>query len=366
VFLISFYSCAPYLGYNQAKKANSIEAYNEFLIKHPKCKYTPEINKRKNILEDNKAWEAALNLNTILSYNLYLQLMPNGQYINEAKQKIVLIQSEEIAKAWNYAKKSNSIVIIQNFNKLYPNSIYKYEAEFKILELEEDLFWNDICKLNTIDAYNKYLIKFPHGKYSVLARNKIEYLEEELYVKPIWENTLKKNTYKDFKAFYDKYTSSSFASLAEGYLIKFEQDDWDKACVTNTIKAYKLFLKKYPESDRVTIVEKKIIDLEVDEIFNSDHGQLPPMNQSADNNYKSTNSIKIFNNTKYTLTIRYSGVESRKIELSPYQTQYVYLKIGFYRIAASVNASYVRNYAGTENLKGSEYESEYFIRTIRE
>jgi hypothetical protein len=75
------------------------------------------------------------------------------------------------------------------------------------------------------------------------------------------------------------------------------------------------------------------------------------------------NSIEIFNNTQYILTIRYSGIESKKVVMSPKQRTSLSLKNGNYRIAASVNASNVRNYAGNENLSAGEYTSEYYIRT---
>jgi hypothetical protein len=61
--------------------------------------------------------------------------------------------------------------------------------------------------------------------------------------------------------------------------------------------------------------------------------------------------------------VRYSGIESKKIVLSPRQRKSTTLKKGNYRIAASVNASNVTNYAGKENLSGGDYSSEYYIQT---
>ena len=73
---------------------------------------------------------------------------------------------------------------------------------------------------------------------------------------------------------------------------------------------------------------------------------------SSEYTYTPTNDIEIYNNTKYILTVRYSGVESMKIVLSPKEKKTINLKNGDYRVTASVNAANVTNYAGKEKLEG--------------
>ena len=79
----------------------------------------------------------------------------------------------------------------------------------------------------------------------------------------------------------------------------------------------------------------------------------------------STSSISIYNRTSYNLTLLYSGPDSKRIVISPNQTGYITLRNGSYKIAASVSASNVRNYAGSENLRGGSYSAEYYIVTSR-
>ena len=131
----------------------------------------------------------------------------------------------------------------------------------------------------------------------------------------------------------------------------------------NTISACKNYISKYPYGTYAEEANKKIIDLEVDGIFKGDYGQLPPMSKSSSFSHSTSNDLKLFNNTQYTLTIRYSGIESKKIVISPHGRTSVTLKPGTYKIAASVSASNVRNYAGTESLSGGEYGSEFYIQT---
>lgn len=66
-------------------------------------------------------------------------------------------------------------------------------------------------------------------------------------------------------------------------------------------------------------------------------------------------SKKEINSTSYTLTLMYSGNESKRLVLSPNSTGSVRLKNGSCRIAASVSSSNVSNYVGTEFLNGGSY-----------
>ena len=105
--------------------------------------------------------------------------------------------------------------------------------------------------------------------------------------------------------------------------------------------------------------------MEVDEIFKGDHGKLPSMNKtSITTNYSTTSKIEILNNTKYNLTIRYSGPESIKVVFAPSQKKTITLKQGNYRVTASVNVADIRNYAGSEKVDGGwVYGIEYYIET---
>jgi len=111
---------------------------------------------------------------------------------------------------------------------------------------------------------------------------------------------------------------------------------------------------------------KKIIDLEVADVFRSgNYGQLPSMDKTRYG--KSTyTTVAIKNDTQYTLTVLYSGMESKRIVISSYDSQNVQLKSGSYRIVASVDdASKVLNSAGKQDLTGGIYSVNYYISTSR-
>jgi outer membrane protein assembly factor BamD (BamD/ComL family) len=359
-------SCAVKKDYEHATSINSIAAYERHLRAYPKSKYKEDVNKKLYSLYDEKVWREALSANTISAYKNYLSRYPDGRYVLNAKSNIGKIELQnKIDSAWRTATFTNTIEGYQSFIKSYPNSQYVSEARSKIKNLEEEKSWKKAGEYDSIESYSEYLREYPYGKYSSTARSKIEKLKEEKYVLPEWNETLKINSYKAYSDFVRKHPSTSYAKMAKEKMAIIEGRDWERAQRANTVRSYKAHIDKYPFGDYAEMANKKIIDLEVDKIFQGDHGKLPPMNRnlyghSSDN---STNSIEIYNNTQFTLTVRYSGIESTKIVLRPKQRTTVTLKKGNYRITASVDASNVRNYAGTENLTGGSYNSEYYIQT---
>jgi len=351
--------------WKQAQLLNTIEVYKKYITDFPKSSHKQEVEFRLNNLYDEQSWKNANSTFSILVFKNYINQFPNGKYVIEARNNIEKLEKiKEVEDVWNKCKMINSIVSYQSFIDLYPSSSLVIDARLQIENLKELKEWDIAFEQNTIESYNNYLKKFPKGKFSYTAINKIDEINEEKIILPIWKSTIRINTYKAFNDFLDKYPYSTYSDLAKEKLIEIEENDWEKAFTLNSIKLLSDCIKKYPYSYNIDDAEKKIIDLEVDKIFKGDYGQLPPMSK---NNYNysasSTNSISIYNRTKYTLTVRYSGVESKKIVLIPGERTTISLKFGNYRIAASVNAANVRNYAGSEYLSSGEYSSEFYIKT---
>lgn len=136
---------------------------------------------------------------------------------------------------------------------------------------------------------------------------------------------------------------------------------WNTAKRENTISAYQKYKSLYPNGAHYAQAEKKLIDLEVSCVYAGEHGSLPSMNRTGYGG--STSYITVTNSTSYTLTLLYSGPDSKRLVISAGGTSSVKLKNGSYRVAASVSASNVGNYAGNENLQGGNYTVDYYIRT---
>ena len=132
----------------------------------------------------------------------------------------------------------------------------------------------------------------------------------------------------------------------------------------NSILAYSKYKSLYPNGAHIDICEKKLIDLEVSLVYAGEHGHLPTMEQTGYGS-GSTSYITVTNSTSYTLTLLYSGPDSKRMVISAGGTSSVRLKNGNYRIAASVSAYNVSKYAGNESLQGGFYSVDYYISTYR-
>ncbi len=77
---------------------------------------------------------------------------------------------------------------------------------------------------------------------------------------------------------------------------------------------------------------------------------------------RSLAELNIKNRTGYELTVRYSGVDSRRIVLPVNGSQTLHLTPGTYTVAASVDGA-VRSYAGTDSLQSAQYDGTFYIRS---
>ena len=143
-----------------------------------------------------------------------------------------------------------------------------------------------------------------------------------------------------------------------------EAKAWKQATTENSISAYEKYKALYPKGAHISICEKRLIDLEVSRIYAGDHGTLPAMDKTSYGG-GTTSYITVSNSTSYTLTILYSGPDSKRLIINAGGTKSVRLKNGQYRVAASVSAANVSNYAGSENLNGGSYSVDYYISTYR-
>lgn len=357
-------SCAVNREYEEAIMRNTISAYEDYQRNFPNSKYKLDVQTRLVVLYEEEAWRVATRDHTIESYQNYLVNYSYGKHARDARDFIENLKYQQrLMEAWELTKEQNSIEAYQKFIDSYPSSFQIYEAKWNMSSLMESDAWRKASDSNSILSYSNYLEDYPNGAHEMEARVKLKDLEDE-QIKPKWSAVVSENSYRAYLDFYNTYPSCSYAKIAWEKIIEFEDRDWELAKKKNTIRAYRDFIKKYPGNIHVEDAERRIIDLEVDQIFKGDHGSLPPMSKSTGSSYSSTNKVNIFNNTEYTLTIRYSGPESRKIVIPPRgRDNQTVLPSGNYRITASVDAAYVSNYAGTEYLSGGEYDSEYYIRT---
>lgn len=209
--------------------------------------------------------------------------------------------------------------------------------------------------------FQTLLQKHPDLPQSIEAKNYLANIDEE----ELWQKAFTSEEISNTEDYIVKYPKGKYIKNAVSRKIELKklnmQKAYDDALSSNSSYAWKRFLDEYPDHPNKSSIKEKIIRLEVDEILGDrETGRMPSFDNYS-TSYSSNSSVEITNNTGCNLTVRYSGVEAKMIEIPSGGTRTVYLSSGTYKIAASACGA---NYAGTESLHGS-YGSTFYISRTR-
>lgn len=287
----------------------------------------------ESIQKDNEAKSAFEELSdnpTIKDYRTFF----SRHYDNLDRE-----QKEELAQRYYQASLDSCFATLEHYNK------GGYNASMSGLGYLAD-FLDNCNNLNYHEA--------AETQYSTI-------------VDSLYNHALQINNYAGWKAYQNSVSSDDYKDSEERLETtdnrwNTEVNAWQTASQLDNLSAYEKYLSLFPNGKHRSQADKKVIDLSVAATFAGEHGSLPEMDQVGYGG-GSTSYVSVTNNTSYTLTLMYSGNESKRLVLSPNSTGSVRLKNGSYRIAASVSASNVSKYAGTESLNGGSYEVEYYIST---
>lgn len=249
-------------------------------------------------------------------------------------------------RAFEKLMKSATIEKAQSFITQYPNSTKIAEVQSWINKQYETELQSATDSLSLSNFICKYSNDYQfHEKYKQpFLKRAIELLNKE-------KQRLEKERNERMRK--------------ERLLWISEAKAWQTASKAGTLDMYRKYLKLYPDGLHSSQAKKKVIDLEVANVFYSNnYGRLPSMDKTG-YGVGTYTTVTVKNDTQYILTLLYSGIESQRIIITAYSSKNIRLKSGTYRIVASVNATRVQNFAGTENLTGGEYSVSYYIQTSR-
>lgn len=165
---------------------------------------------------------------------------------------------------------------------------------------------------------------------------------------------------------YGKYSDDKMKEIEEKMNErdwKSEPTAWEQACKINTKASYQRYMAMYPNGEHIAEANKRFISLQVTDVFNGHYNDLPEMTHTAtkEDADSPTSTIFIDNNTAYMLTVLYDGEDSKSVRIAPGSRGFVTITNGFYRIAASVDAPWVRPYAGSKDFAGGTYEIGFWV-----
>jgi hypothetical protein len=140
------------------------------------------------------------------------------------------------------AKKPKDLVLVD------PNGMSDQDSDGMDLtaeEAEDHMLWDDACRLNSIESYQKYMIKSTLGIFKNEAKLMIKQLEleekEDELESLVWEKIRAENSLKLYQHYLDEYPDGDYKTLAMAAIASLDNQE------TLDIKA-----KESPESVALT------------------------------------------------------------------------------------------------------------------
>lgn len=118
--------------WNKASAAGTVEAYQNFLNKHPSGEHSSDARERIHSLEDDAAWAQAKQTDTVAAYQDYLQKQPAGAHTKDAQDAIT---AQQRATDWKSADSAGTVAALQDFLKKYPSGAEADQARQKLTDL---------------------------------------------------------------------------------------------------------------------------------------------------------------------------------------------------------------------------------------
>jgi len=164
--------------WQKALEKNTLRRYDLFLMQHPDGQYADEAAQKITELNEDIKWNNVLDDDTLWGYNHYISNYSNGRYVEEARQKINQLSELE---CWNTAVAQNSLSHFIQYRNTYREGRFIEEAKTRITELlsarDDKQLWLQAKSDNNIVAYEIYIERFPEGKYVKDANSKIQLLK---------------------------------------------------------------------------------------------------------------------------------------------------------------------------------------------
>ena len=350
VFLILYAVFNQWTHFQWASYRDKEESYKSFVRRYPSSDLSTHANERIRVLSEGRVWQDSSGANDIFHLRSYKEVYPDGKHLAEADSRIQVIADEQWLKVASTTAKST----VLDFLRDYPETSKKPEAQARMAFIA-DSKWNDIAETSSKDEVRRFLEDYPETTKHSEAEKRIVQIADDH-----WKKIATTRSVETIQTFLKEHPESTMRETAEAR-IESLYNNWDWVREQDSVKAYQGFISRNPRHGERSWAEKRIIDLEVKEIAAGDYGEMPPAQPLSIGGSKV--DIVIANKTGHELTVRYSGPESMKVIISVGATQSLSLPAGDYKVAASVNAFRVRNYYGTDTMRGGRYSSTFYIQS---
>jgi len=176
--------------YEKAVELNTAIAYQTYLDKMPGGKYVEVV---KNSLSGFE-WEDARKTRDINKLNTFCEVFGESEYFEDVQYLIDEIRWDDCLKLHS---KSGYADYINMSNRTYALHLTEAYAEY------EEFAWTDAKNANSIELYTEYLRVYPEGKYSPEAKDHLKFAVAK-----------KENSIPAFNNYLSAYPSGRHASEA--------------------------------------------------------------------------------------------------------------------------------------------------------
>jgi outer membrane protein assembly factor BamD (BamD/ComL family) len=121
--------------WSKASTANTAEAYQDFLTKHPTGAHAQDAHDRLQKLADDKDWSDAQQSNTVDAYQQYVQKYPNGAHVTDARTQVDALNR---ATDWKTAQAANTEQALQDFIQKYNQGPEVDQAKAQLQKLQSE------------------------------------------------------------------------------------------------------------------------------------------------------------------------------------------------------------------------------------
>lgn len=155
---------------------------------------------------------------------------------------ILVVSCATVASSWREATTLNTIDAYEKFRTEYPHSEYDSLAKDKIEGLRDERQWTLSRQLDSPQAYEEYVKKYPKGRFVHEANRE---LEEHYY-----SLTKERGTVAAYEIFLERFPTGIFASEAEAKVKEAKElhDEFERVWKIDTIEAHQEFIRRYPNS----------------------------------------------------------------------------------------------------------------------
>lgn len=190
-------------------------------------------------MSEAEIWASTVEKHTREAYKKFMEQFPESKHMEEAQDNY----------DWLKADEENTIRSLQEYLDTYrPDGRYVSEAIKHLSALEEEKYWENAKRQETLTAYYEYLVRYPEGKY-------VDKAEEEIQRKKGQgedDQKIKEEVKKKVESEPDTTISSRGMDMPD------ENKAWTNAKNADNYIAYLEFARAFPESEFTEKAEQEM------------------------------------------------------------------------------------------------------------